>query len=181
VKLGYKSNLLLKLAKSNNYVIVQNMDKKIITKRATSSFIDFLLIISVLITLFLSGTQKTCQQGDWLTCSGNVTYNTTHYQLLGYAYTILVINFIILPLFFNNSIGKLILGLKIVRHSDMGNPKMLIRITRSALNLISFPIYLGTFPFSLIELILMHTGKIDRRFIDKLLGLQVVSRINSSK
>jgi hypothetical protein len=70
----------------------------------------------------------------------------------------------------------LIFGLKIVRNSDLANPKITLRLARSALNLVLLPIYLGTFPFSLIEIILIRTGKIDRRLIDKLLGLQVVPR-----
>jgi len=152
------------------------MDKKFMAKRLNALCTDALLMISVLIAMFYSETQKTCEQGDWLTCSGNVTYNTTHYQFLGYAYIILALNFVILPIFFNNSIGKLIFGLKIVRHSDLTNPKITLRLTRSALNLVLLPIYLGTFPFSLIEIILIRTGKIDRRLIDKLLGLQVVPR-----
>ena len=157
------------------------MDRKFMAKRINALCADSLLMISVLIAMFYSETQKTCEQGDWLTCSGNVTYNTTHYQFLGYAYTILALNFIILPIFFNNSIGKLIFGLKIVRHSDLANPKITLRLTRSALNLVLLPIYLGTFPFSLIEIILIRTGKIDRRLIDKLLGLQVAPRNSIQK
>jgi hypothetical protein len=148
------------------------MDKKFMAKRLNALCTDALLLISVPIAMFYSETQKTCEQGDWLTCSGNVTYNTTHYQFLGYAYIILALNFVILPIFFNNSIGKLIFGLKIVRHSDLVNPKITLRLARSALNLVLLPIYLGT----LIEIILIRTGKIDRRLIDKLLGLQVVPR-----
>ena len=152
------------------------MDKKFLAKRLNSLCTDALLMISVAIAMFYAETQKTCEQGDWLTCSGNVTYNTTHYQFLGYAYIIIALNFVILPIFFNNSIGKLIFGLKIVRHSDLANPKITLRLTRSALNLVLLPIYLATFPFSLIEIILIRTGRIDRRLIDKLLGLQVVPR-----
>ncbi len=157
------------------------MDKKTMVKRINAFCIDSLLLISVPITMLFAATQKTCEQGDWLTCSGNVNYNATHYQLLGYAYGILVLNFIILPLFFNNSIGKLIFGLKIVSDLDMGTPKKSLRLARSALNLVLSPFYLGTFPFSLIEIILIRTGKIDRRLIDKLLGLQVVPRNNNSQ
>lgn len=157
------------------------MNKNVINKRVNSFFVDLLLTISVPVALFISTTEKSCEQGDWLTCSGNITYSTTHYLLLGYAYAILLLNIIILPLFFSNSIGKLIFGLKVASSSNASNPKLWFRLLRTVLNLILIPFYALIFPFSLIEIILIRTGKIDQRIIDKLLGLNIVSRNNTSQ
>lgn len=149
--------------------------KEVNNRRVNSMVIDCIFVITMPILLFISETSVVCEQGDWLTCSGAVEHQKGYYVYKFIALTIFLLNFVLLPVLFKNSIGKSLMRLKIVNSVDKTKVSGGKAFLRSMLLLFTLPIYLMLTPFSLAEIILIKTQTLDNRLIDKLIKISVVS------
>ena len=149
--------------------------KEINNRRVISMVIDCILVFTMPVLLFISETLKECEQGDWLTCSGAVEYPNEYYVYKFVAVAIFLLNFVLLPVFLKNSVGKFLMRLKIVNSVDKTKVSGGKAFLRSMLILFTLPIYLMLTPFSLAEIILIRTQTIDNRLIDMLLKVNIVS------
>ena len=132
-------------------------------KRRVSAAIDAAVMIAAYVVLFMAWQMKECDQGDWLTCSGPITYPTASIVMYGIGAILILGNFFVLPLSTKGrSIGKLLTGVRVV-DSATGEPARVRTVAlRAALNLVIVGGYEIGLVLRLIELFEPIAGLIER-------------------
>ena len=106
-------------------------------KRRVSAAIDAAVMVTAYVVLFAAFHMKDCDQGDWLTCSGKVTYPTSSIVMMWLGAILILGNFFILPLATKGrSIGKLITGVRVVDNATGETARLRTVALRAALNTI---------------------------------------------
>ena len=132
-------------------------------KRRVSAAIDAAVMIAAYVVLFMAWQMKECRQGDWLTCSGPITYPTASIVMYGIGAILIIGNFFVLPLSTKGrSIGKLLTGVRVV-DSATGEPARVRTVAlRAALNLVIVGGYELGLVLRLIERFEPISGLIER-------------------
>ena len=132
-------------------------------KRRVSAAIDAAVMIAAYVVLFMAWQMKECDQGDWLTCSGPITYPTASIVMYGIGAILIIGNFFVLPLSTKGrSIGKLLTGVRVV-DSATGEPARVRTVAlRAALNLVIVGGYELGLVLRLIERFEPISGLIER-------------------
>jgi len=94
-------------------------------------------MVTAYVVLFAAFHMKECNQGDWLTCSGPITYPTSSIVMMWLGAILILGNFFILPLATKGrSIGKLITGVRVVDNATGETARLRTVALRAALNTI---------------------------------------------
>ena len=116
-------------------------------KRRVSAAIDAAVMIAAYVVLFMAWQMKECRQGDWLTCSGPITYPTASIVMYGIGAILIIGNFFVLPLSTKGrSIGKLLTGVRVVDSATGETARVRTVAMRAALNLV----IVGGYEFGLV-------------------------------
>ena len=132
-------------------------------KRRVSAAIDAAVMIAAYMVLFMAWQMKECDQGDWLTCSGPITYPTASIVMYGIGAILILGNFFILPLSTKGrSIGKLLTGVRVVDSSTGETASMRTVAMRAALNLVIVGGYALADVLRLVERVEPLAGLVER-------------------
>ena len=94
-------------------------------------------MVTAYVVLFAAFHMKDCDQGDWLTCSGKVTYPTSSIVMMWLGAILILGNFFVLPLVTKGrSIGKLFTGVRVVDNATGETARLRTVALRAALNTI---------------------------------------------
>jgi len=94
-------------------------------------------MVTAYVVLIAAFQMKECDQGDWLTCSGPITYPTSSIVMMWLGAILILGNFFILPLVTKGrSIGKLITGARVVDSATGETARLRTVAFRAALNTI---------------------------------------------
>ena len=132
-------------------------------KRRISAAIDAAVMITAYVVLFMAWHEKECDRGDWLTCSGPITYPTASIVMYGIGTILILGNFFILPLATKGrSIGKLLTGVRVVDSATGETASMRTIAMRAALNLVIVGGYALADVLRLIERVEPLEGLVER-------------------
>ena len=135
------------------------------------------------VAFFLAFINRTCQQGDWLTCSGRVTYGAFGGVMMFIGFAVPFLALVVNCLFLDSgkgSIGMRRAGACVVYQDTGHRATRHSRFLRSLLNTLFlgasfFVATLTIVPFAIIPAVIEYafaaSGR--RRFLDRLLGLDI--------